>query len=135
MGRTCRELWKKYREVLCYLVVGGCTTVLNYVLYFALNGVGLAYLLSNALAWCGAVVFAYFANGRWVYGSVSRRGLREGAAFVLSRLFSLILESALLFALVDLAGMEENLAKLPVAVVVVVVNYGTGRLVYRGGKR
>ena len=40
MGRTCRELWKKYREVLCYLVVGGCTTVLNYVLYFALNGVG-----------------------------------------------------------------------------------------------
>ena len=53
---------------------------------------------------------------------------------MLSRLFSLGLESALLLALVDLAHLGEELAKLPVSVVVVVVNYLTGRLIYKGGK-
>ena len=125
---------RQYREILCYLVVGGCTTLVNYGLYLALNRAGLHYMLSNALAWCGAVAFAYFANGRWVYRSVARRGLREAGTFVLSRLFSLGLESALLLALVDLAHLGEELAKLPVSVVVVVVNYLTGRLIYKGGK-
>ena len=65
---------------------------------------------------------------------MARRGLREAGTFVLSRLFSLGLESALLLALVDLAHLGEELAKLPVSVVVVVVNYLTGRLIYKGGK-
>ena len=133
MGWLCRML-RRYREILCYLAVGGCTTLVNYGLYLALNRAGLHYMASNALAWCGAVAFAYFANGRWVYRSVARRGLREAGAFAASRLFSLGLESALLLALVDLARWDEDLAKLPVAVVVVVVNYLTGRLVYRGGQ-
>ena len=129
-----RRILRQYREVLCYLVVGGCTTLVNYGLYLACNRAGFHYILSNTLAWCGAVAFAYLANGRWVYRSVARRGVREAAAFVASRLFSLGLESALLLALVDLARWDEDLAKLPVAAVVVVVNYLTGRLVYRGGQ-
>ena len=135
MAGRGRAMWKKYRQPLCYLIVGGCTTAVNYGLYFALIAAGLHYLLGNALAWCGAVAFAYFANGRWVYGGESRRSAREAGAFVASRLFSLGLESALLWVLVDLLGLGENLAKLPVAVVVVVVNYLTGFLVYGRGKR
>jgi putative flippase GtrA len=133
MVRRWSRMFHKYREPLCYLIVGGCTTVINYCLYFALNYVGLHYMLSNTLAWCGAVAFAYFANGRWVYRSVARRGTKEAGAFVLSRLFSLGLESALLLGLVDFLHLDENLAKILVAVVVVVVNYLTGRLVYKGG--
>ena len=135
MRQRCRHLLQTYREPLCYLIVGGCTTVINYCLYFALNCAGLHYMLSNALAWCGAVAFAYFANGRWVYRSVARRGVKEAGAFVLSRLFSLGLESVLLLGLVDLMHVGQNLAKILVAVVVVVVNYLTGRLVYKGGTR
>lgn len=135
MGRCCGAIRKRYGRLLRYLVVGGCTTAVNYGLYFALNAAGLYYLLGNVPAWCGAVAFAYFANGRWVYGGESRRSLREAGAFVASRLFSLGLESALLWALVDLLVMGANLAKLPVAVVVVVVNYLTGFLVYGRRRR
>ena len=45
-------------------------------------------------------------------------------------LFSLGLESLLLYLLVDLAQVHQLAAKLLVAVVVVVVNYITGRIVY-----
>lgn len=131
---TWRELWKRYREQWSYLIVGGCTTIVNYGIYWLLSQWRIHYMLSNVLAWIGAVAFAYFANGKWVYRSVARRGLREAGAFVLSRLFSLGLESLLLFLLVDLARMGPYGAKLLVAVVVVIVNYLTGRLVYGKGK-
>ncbi len=131
---TIRTLMKQYREQWTYLVVGVCTTAINYIIYFALNGLGVYYIVSNVLAWTGAVAFAYFANGTWVYRSTSRRGVREAAAFVVSRLFSLGLETLLLLLMVELGRVEQNLAKLLVAVVTVVVNYFTGKLVYKGKK-
>ena len=135
MNQWSRGLLKRYREPLCYLVVGLCTTAINYGMYAALHAVGLHYMLGNALAWCSAVAFAYFANGRWVYRSTSRRGIREAGAFVASRLFSLGLESGMLYLLVELARLGVYPAKLLTAVVVVVVNYLTGLLVYGRGKR
>lgn len=126
-----QTLFKRYGEQWRYLIVGGCTTLINYVLYFVLNFCGLYYVVSNVLAWVGAVTFAYFANGAWVYRSTSRRSIREATAFVASRLFSLGLETLLLFLMVEAAGIGQNLAKILVAVVVVVVNYLTGLLVYK----
>lgn len=130
-----RALAVRYREQLVYLVVGVLTTVVNYVIYGVLTGpMGVHYVVSNVIGWVGAVAFAYFANGRWVFRSVERRGVKEAAAFVGSRLFSLGLETALLMVMVDALHMDKMLAKLAVAVVVVIVNYLTGRLVFKGRK-
>lgn len=130
MKQTLQALLRRYREQWSYLIVGGCTTLVNYAVFFLLSLTGLYYQLGNVLAWVCAVIFAYFANGRWVYRSVARRGWREARDFFLSRLFSLGLESLLLYLLVDLARVHQLLAKILVAVVVVVVNYITGRIVY-----
>lgn len=127
-----RRAWiERFGEQGRYLIVGGCTTAINYVLYFALNAYGLYYVWSNVLAWIGAVAFSYFANGAWVYRATSRRSLREAAAFVASRLFSLGLETVLLLLMVQGLGFGQNLSKILVAVVVVVVNYLTGLVVYK----
>ena len=126
---------EKYREQLAYLIVGVCTTAINYVVYALLTeGVDLHYIASNVIGWIAAVAFSYFANGKWVYRSTSRRGWREAGEFVLSRLFSLGLETLLLFLLVDLLHMDKLIAKLAVAVIVVVVNYLTGLLVFKRKK-
>ena len=128
-----KKLLKKYEEQWHYLIVGCGTTLINYVLYFLLNFLGMQYIASNILAWVGAVAFAYFANGAWVYRSTSRRSIREATAFVISRLFSLGLETVLLVLIVEWAGIGEYLAKIVVVVIVVVVNYLTGLLVYKKG--
>lgn len=134
MLHTIKSCLTRYREQWLYLVVGGCTTAINYVIYFLLNYLGLNYMVSNTAAWVGAVIFAYFANGKWVYRSTQHRSLAEAGAFALSRLFSLGLESVLLFLMVDLAHLNPNVSKLVVAVLVVIVNYLTGRLVYKRKK-
>ena len=130
MKQTLQTLLRRYREQWSYLIVGGCTTLVNYAVFFLLDRSGLYYQLSNVRPWVGPVISAYSAIGRWVYRSVARRGWREAGSFALSRLFSLGLESLLLHLLVDLARVHQLAAKLLVAVVVVVVNYITGRIVY-----
>lgn len=136
MTEKIRSLIAARREQLAYLVVGVMTTVINYIIYVLLTeGVSLHYAASNVIAWAAAVAFSYFANGKWVYRSTGRRGWREAGEFVLSRLFSLGLETVLLLLLVDLLHADKLIAKLLVAVVVVVVNYLTGLLVFKRKKQ
>ena len=135
MTAKIRALISAYREQLAYLVVGCATTLINYVIFALLTGAAdVHYIAGNVAAWVVAVAFAYFANGKWVYRSTSRRGLREASSFVLSRLFSLGLETLSLMLLVDLLHMDQMVAKLLVAVMVVIVNYLTGRLVFKRKK-
>lgn len=135
MIEKIRSLAAAYREQLTYLVVGSLTTLINYAVYALLTyGAHIHYIAANTVGWVAAVAFAYFANGKWVYRSTARRGWREAFSFALSRLFSLGLETVLLFLLVDLLHMDEMAAKIPVAVLVVVVNYLTGLLVFKHKK-
>ena len=135
MINKIRSLLSTYREQFAYLVVGCMTTLVNYVVYALLTGPAkIHYVAGNIAAWVVAVAFSYFANGKWVYRSTSRRGVQEAFSFVLSRLFSLGLETVLLMLLVDLLHMDKMVAKLAVAVLVVIVNYLTGLLVFKRKK-
>lgn len=127
------RLLVRYQEQWRYMLVGCGTTLINYAIYYALNFLGVYYVASNVAAWVGSVIFAYFANGAWVYGATSRRSWREGMEFALSRLLSLGMETFLLYLLVDLEHWDQNLTKLVLAVLVVALNYVTGRIVYHAG--
>lgn len=135
MIKTIKALLEKYKEQWHYLIVGVCTTLVNYLIYtpliFFIPFFKENYQIANALAWMGAVAFAYFANGAFVYNSTSKRGVKEAGAFVLSRVFSLVLEALLLALMVELFHLDKFIAKLVVSVVTIVVNYLTGKLVFQ----
>lgn len=135
MMETIKELLEKYKEQWHYLIVGVCTTLVNYLIYtpliFLIPFFKENYQIANALAWMGAVAFAYFANGAFVYHSTDRRGVKEAGAFVLSRVFSLVLEALLLALMVEVLHLDKLIAKLAVSVVTIVVNYLTGKLVFK----
>lgn len=67
MVEKALELYRKYREMILYLVFGGLTTLVNIFSYFVLTDVGeIQYLVSTAIAWVLSVLFAYFTNRVWV---------------------------------------------------------------------
>ncbi|MBE6999345.1 MAG: GtrA family protein [Ruminococcaceae bacterium] len=134
-------LWKKWREPILYLIFGGLTTLVNLVV-FKLCGLALgdgAYLLSNIIAWCVAVAFAFFVNKFWVFDSKSFAWpvlRRELPSFLGARVFSLVVEEIGLWVMIDLCRLSEvtfsplgfsftgtDLSKLVMQVVVVVLNY------------
>lgn len=132
---------KNKKEIILYLVFGILTTAVSIITYqvseYALGEE--YYLISNIFSWIFAVSFAFFTNKKYVFESRSwdfsvLKG--EIFTFFVARLFSLLLEEAGLFVLVDCIGLSKYslvigyyilsgsmIAKLIMQVIVVVSNY------------
>ncbi len=141
------ELIKKYKELLLYVIFGGLTTVVNFIAFWVcgkLLGEEL-YLVSNAIAWFVSVVFAYITNKIFVFESKSfapKILLKEIPAFFSARIFSFGVEEGGMWLFVDLLKFGEYsltvfgfeisgqlIAKLILAVIVVILNYFASKFV------
>ena len=119
------------REVLLYLVFGVLTTLVDWVISFALYRTDLNLHLANTIAWCAAVLFAYVTNRVWVFESPRRVFLpvtAELLGFAGARVATLLMQEAIFFLFCDLLGVSEYLIKLVAAVLVVVGNYIISKL-------
>lgn len=114
---------KNLVELITYIIVGGLTTLVNFIVYFACTSADLHYLVANVISWVVAVLFAYFANRKYVFKSETNSQKTEFIQFVSLRAVTLIVESILLFVFVQLLFMNENIAKIVVSVVTVIGNY------------
>lgn len=132
------SLYKKYREIITYVIVGGLTTVVSLVMYYVcvltfLNPQSPIQLqAANVLSWIVAVTFAYFMNRKYVFESKNNDKIREAAAFYSSRISTLLLEMVSMFLFVTVAKVNDKIAKLLVQVIVMVANYVLSKfLVFR----
>ncbi len=117
------ESRKNLIELITYVFVGGLTTLVNFVVYFACTSVNINYLIANVLSWVVAVLFAYVANRKYVFKSEGNSQKTEFIQFVSLRAVTLLVETALLFVFVQLMAMNENIAKIVVSIVTVIGNY------------
>ena len=130
------QLIEKYHDVLAYLFFGVLTTIVNYIVYFpCYNLLKISATVSTILAWVIAVIFAYLTNKPFVFKShdwSSGTVVPELTKFVLTRLGSGLLETAIMGITVDVLLWNGNWMKLITSVLVVVINYvGSKLLVFR----
>ena len=146
----------KYKTLLLYLIAGGLTTLVNYVLFFVLmyalsenfsldamlrerSGNPALFNVVNTVAVTGAVIFAYFINKMMVFSTKcanARALLREMLAFFTSRGVTMLFEIGAGAFLVTLLRAPEFYAKLGITVVVILLNYLLSvKIVFKGAKR
>lgn len=131
MIEKIKKIAEKYREQLVYLFIGGITTVISFTVYEALVFLGLDVVISNVISWIFAVIWAYVGNKLFVFRDKEKlpgRVAFQIFKFVSSRVFSLGVETALIWLGYEKIGISKYLVKLPVAVFVVILNYITGKL-------
>ena len=115
---------KDLKELISYVFVGGCTTLINFVIYwFVITMMDQGWLFANVISWVGAVIFAFWANKHFVFKSANETG-KEAYQFFILRLGILLVESGLLFIFIQLLSANEMLSKVVVSVITVVSNYG-----------
>lgn len=128
------KLIRKYEEIIRYLIVGVLTTVVSLVVYFACVMTILSpesawqLQLANVISWIAAVTFAYIMSRKYVFKSKRKDWFEEAKAFYLSRVVTLLMDMAIMFAMVTVAGCNDKIAKLVVQVVVIVANYVFSKL-------
>lgn len=123
------KMYKKYKEIINYLIVGVLTTVVSLGVYYAcvltfLNPENAIQLqVANIISWVAAVTFAYFTNRRFVFESKNPNMLKEASAFVGARVATLLMDMLCMFVMVTCMGLSDKIAKLVVQVIVTVANY------------
>lgn len=149
-----KEALKKYKEPILYVLFGGLTTVVNFVVFYLMNRAAgeELYLVNNVIAWLAAVLFAYITNKLWVFESKSlaaKTVLKELAEFFSARIFSLGIEEGGLWLFVDQLGFDsfsfsilgfeitgKLIAKFVLAVIVVILNYFFSKfIIFRKSKK
>ncbi len=125
---------KEHRELVTYIVFGGLTTVVDWGISFLLYQTSMNTHVVNVIAWTVAVLFAFVTNKIWVFRSKTKQTIRvmaEFLGFAGGRVLSLGVQELLFVLAVDWMAWNRNWVKIPVAVLVVIVNYFLTKFVFR----
>ena len=132
------ELYKKYEEVINYLIMGVLATAVNlgvkYALLFTVLEASNPTQLQIAvvISWIVACLFAYVTNRIIVFKSKSTKIFKEFLSFVSARLLTLGMEMLIMFVFVTALGLNSDLWvviwSLVAQVVVIVANYVFSKL-------
>ena len=133
-----KALFARYREQIVYLFVGGVTTVIGTGVYWLMIWLGAGVITAQIVQWICAVIWAFWANKVLVFRdrySKPSYVVPQFLKFAASRLFSLGVETLLIWTGCDKLGIDRYLIKIPVAILVVILNYVTGKLLVFVKKR
>ena len=122
-------IYKKYEEIINYLIIGVLTTVISLISYYLCvftfldpkNGIELQ--IANIISWIISVTFAYFTNKTFVFKSKSNNKIKECMSFYASRVATLLLDMLMMFILVTSLNFNDKISKVVVQIVVIVLNY------------
>lgn len=129
-----KELYKKYKEIINYLIFGVLTTVVSLIVYYVAvytflkpeNAVQLQ--IANILSWIAGVTFAYFTNRKYVFDSKEQNRLKEAGKFVMARVVTLLMDMVIMWLGVTVLCFNDKIMKLISQVVIIISNYVFSKL-------
>ena len=129
-----KELYKKYKEIINYLIFGVLTTVVSLIVYYVavytfLNPENAVQLqIANILSWIAGVTFAYFTSRKYVFDSKEQNRLKEAGKFVMARVVTLLMDMVIMWLGVTVLSFNDKIMKLISQVVIIISNYVFSKL-------
>ncbi|HCS11781.1 MAG TPA: teichoic acid glycosylation protein, partial [Clostridiales bacterium] len=105
-----------------YLIAGVLTTIVNFIVYYAMLFIGIDYKISNTAAFIISVIFAFIINKKYVFLS-NKSYFNEFIKFSLGRLFTYALDIGTMIVLIEMFSVSEYMAKLWTNILVIISNY------------
>ena len=139
------KMYKKYEEIVNYLITGVATTVVYLIACFIFEKfiwdpqIPFENFLINSFGWLVGVIFAYVTNRIFVFKSKStgKAVFDEIVKFVGGRLLTWGLDVFIMWLMVNVWGINYWISKLFVScVLVMIANYLISKLlVFKGDKK
>lgn len=124
-----KEIIKRNREIISYLIIGVLTTIVSLISYYLLTitilspNNPLELTIANIISWIISVLFAYITNRKYVFQSKDKNILKEVSKFTLSRVTTLIIDILLMFIFVSILHFNDKIIKLLVQIIIIILNY------------
>ena len=124
-----KEIIKRNREIISYLIIGVLTTIVSLISYYLLTitilspNNPLELTIANIISWIISILFAYITNRKYVFQSKDKNILKEASKFTLSRVTTLIIDILLMFIFVSILHFNDKIIKLLVQIIIIILNY------------
>lgn len=123
-----KGLYLEYKEVINYLIFGVGSMIVNFASYFIFARLlKIDEVVSSAMSWFCAVLFAYITNKLFVFESKTttvKEVVKECVSFFLARIVTGILCDVGTFAvMVKVLKINDIISKIVTQVMVVILNY------------
>lgn len=131
------KYYKKYDEIINYLIFGVLTTLVTIITYaiftntFLSSKSALDIQIANVLSWIIAVTFAYLTNRKFVFKSKAQgsKRIKEIINFFLARISSLLVEMLFMYITVTLLSYNDFICKIIAQAIVIIFNYICSKLI------
>ena len=123
------KIYKKYEELINYLIIGILTTIVSLATYYLLTLTVLdannkVYLqIANIISWLASVTFAYFTNRKFVFKVKNKSNIKECLNFYISRISTLLIDMIIMYIFVSILKFDNKIVKLVAQVVIIILNY------------
>lgn len=114
---------KDFLNFIKFAIVGVVNTLLNFVIFAILSFSGVHYIIANVIAYTVATANSYFWNSRWVFNHSGGFKSKASMKFFMLNLVGLILNTSIMFVLVEVFDVMEILALVFATGIVMIFNY------------
>ena len=126
-------------QIILYGIVGGITTLINIIAYWACTRVlYIPVVASTVIAWIVALIFAYWANRKFVFHSTVNTFsgiIKEASEFVGFRIITGLLDVIIMYLFVDVFGFYDVIVKTVSNIIVIILNYIASKIiVFKGAE-
>ena len=131
MFKKLFEIYKKNQELINYLVVGVIGTVISIASFAVLMNIGVETVASNVISWVITVIVMYVMNRYFVFLKHAKGFaaiVREITSFVSARIFTLLLETLIVWLGIDAMHLNAIIIKTFAQILVIVLNYVFSKL-------
>lgn len=137
--KKAAKTFYQYKSVILYLFFGGCTTLVNIIVYYVCAHIAnTGTMPGTIIAWIAAVLFAYLTNRIWVFGSEESTAsgiINEMFRFFGCRLATGAADWLCMFIFVNLLSWNDLVVKMGANVLVTILNYAASKVfIFRKGK-
>ena len=127
--KKIKKLYKKYEEIINYLVIGVLTTFVTLIAYYICvytfldPNKTIELQIANVLSWIVGVTFAYITNRKIVFKSNEKNIKKELSKFIIGRLTTLFTDMLFMFITVSTLNLNDKIMKIISNIIVIILNY------------
>ena len=121
---------KLIKQILKFLVVGGISTIIDWIIYYVLyNYLNVDPLIANVLSFSISVIFNYITSIKWVFVVDEKKNKYQlFTEFMIFSIIGLLISEVLLWLFIDNLGMGKMISKIIATAVTTVFNFITRKL-------
>lgn len=136
-GDKMYKYYKKYEEIINYLIMGTLTTVVSLLSYAIFNNIFKNFVsemvsinIATVISWILAVTFAYVTNKKYVFktNTNQKETIKEFIKFYEYRILSLVIDIFFMWFFVKIINMNDMAAKIINQFIITAANYVFSKL-------